>query len=204
MKILNLYAGLGGNRLLWGDDHEVTGVDKSYEISRVYKEQFLNDRVILADAHQYLLDHHHEYDFIWISTPCQTHSMMVKGSRHKVKKYPDMRLYQEIIFLQHFVKCKWVVENVKPYYKPLIEPTKKIGRHYFWANFDIEDFLEDIHFPNFIKTGTVNESEMLKEWLGIKYKGNIYYEGNHDPNQVLRNCIHPRIGLHILNSAQNY
>lgn len=27
MKILNLYAGIGGNRKLWGDDHEVTVVE---------------------------------------------------------------------------------------------------------------------------------------------------------------------------------
>jgi len=24
MKILNLYAGIGGNRKLWGNDHEIT------------------------------------------------------------------------------------------------------------------------------------------------------------------------------------
>lgn len=24
MKILNLYAGIGGNRKLWGDEHEIT------------------------------------------------------------------------------------------------------------------------------------------------------------------------------------
>jgi DNA (cytosine-5)-methyltransferase 1 len=198
MKILNLYAGLGGNRKLWGNDHEVTAVEKSHEIASVYKQQYHNDRIVLADAHQYLLNHHFEYDFIWSSPPCQSHSKMVKGSRHRPKSYPDMALYQEIIFLQHFAKCKWVVENVKPYYETLIKPTKTIGRHYFWANFDITDLLEEIHFPNFINTGTVKESENLKEWLGIKYKGNIYYEGNHDPNQVLRNCVHPKMGLHIL------
>lgn len=26
MKILNLYAGIGGNRELWGNEHEITGV----------------------------------------------------------------------------------------------------------------------------------------------------------------------------------
>ena len=27
MKILNLYSGIGGNRKLWGDEHEVTAVE---------------------------------------------------------------------------------------------------------------------------------------------------------------------------------
>jgi DNA (cytosine-5)-methyltransferase 1 len=27
MRILNLYAGIGGNRKLWGDDHEITAVE---------------------------------------------------------------------------------------------------------------------------------------------------------------------------------
>jgi len=49
-----------------------------------------------------------------------------------------MTLYEEILFLQHHAECKWVVENVKPYYKPLI-PGKLIQRHMFWSNFDIPD-----------------------------------------------------------------
>jgi hypothetical protein len=27
MRILNLYAGIGGNRALWGDEHEVTAIE---------------------------------------------------------------------------------------------------------------------------------------------------------------------------------
>lgn len=27
MKILNLYCGIGGNRKLWGDEHEITAVE---------------------------------------------------------------------------------------------------------------------------------------------------------------------------------
>jgi len=49
-----------------------------------------------------------------------------------------MKLWQEIIFLQANAKCKWVVENVKPYYKPLIEPSNILQRHFFWSNFEIE------------------------------------------------------------------
>lgn len=201
MRVLNLYAGLGGNRQLWGNDHEVTAVEKSHEILKVYRDQFPNDQAIIADAHKFLLNHYNEFDFIWSSPPCQSHSRMVKGSRHMVKAFPDMALYQEIIFLQHFAKCKWVVENVKPYYEPLIKPTKTLGRHIFWANFDIEDF-ESTNYPNFIKADSPSDIQSLKDWLGIQYKGNIYYEGNHSPAQVLRNCVHPKMGLHVFQCAQ--
>jgi hypothetical protein len=29
MKILNLYAGIGGNRKLWGDEHEIVAVENN-------------------------------------------------------------------------------------------------------------------------------------------------------------------------------
>lgn len=200
MKILNLYAGLGGNRKNW-QNVEVTAVEMEQEIADVYKKLFPNDTVIVGDAHQYLLDHSDEFDMVWASPPCQSHSRMMKATRHKVRKYPDMMLYQEIIFLQHFFKGKWIVENVKPYYEPLIKPTAILGRHYFWSNFDISQF--DVPSPKgFITAGTAKETEKLKEWLGIHYEGNIYYKNNHCPGQVLRNCVHPDLGLHVFNESR--
>lgn len=194
VNILNLYGGLGGNRKKW--DASVTMVEMNEQIASVYKDLNVWDKVIIGDAHQYLLDHYTEFDAVWSSPPCQSHTRMMKATRHKRKQYPDMTLYQEIIFLTHFFKGKWVVENVKPYYEPLIKPTKIIGRHYFWSNFPISDF-EDKKIPGFIEMGTVAETQRLKDWLGIQYVGNIYYGGNHCPGQVLRNCVHPDLGLHI-------
>ena len=55
----------------------------------------------------------------------------------------------------------------------------------------------------FITAGTVAETEKLKEWLGIKYEGNIYYKGNHCPGQVLRNCVHPDFGKHVFDCLEN-
>lgn len=197
MKVLNLYAGLGGNRKLW-EGVKVTAVEMEPYIAKVYQDQFPQDTMVIGDAHQYLLDHGHEFDLIWSSPPCQTHSRMMKATRHKKKRYTDMTLYQEIIFLQHFYKGNWVVENVRPFYEPLIRPTAEHGRHFFWSNFDIS-FLEDFkNIKGFIDSGTVKDSERIKEWLGIHYEGNIYYKGNHDPNQVLRNCVHPLIGERVL------
>ena len=35
-KILNLYAGIGGNRKLWGDEHEITAVEYDEATADVY------------------------------------------------------------------------------------------------------------------------------------------------------------------------
>lgn len=96
MKILNLYAGIGGNRKLWGDEHEITAVEYNESIAAIYKDLYPNDTVIVADAHQYLLEHFQEYDFIWTSPPCPTHSRM-NFMKHMPKRFPDMKLYEEII-----------------------------------------------------------------------------------------------------------
>jgi DNA (cytosine-5)-methyltransferase 1 len=140
MKVLNLYCGIGGNRRLWGDIHEVTAVEINPKIASIYKDFFPNDKVIICDAHQFLIDHYEEFDFIWSSPPCPTHSTFMNlwnnKKEYKGKKYPDMALYQEILWLKHFFKGKWVVENVISWYDPLIKPVKS-GNHYFWSNVEI-------------------------------------------------------------------
>ena len=199
MKVLNLYAGVGGNRKLW-KGCDVTAVEYSPEIAEVYQGLYPEDTVVVGDAHQYLLDHHHEFDFIWSSPPCQSHSRMMKATRHKLNRYPDMKLYEEILLLQHFYKGKWVVENVVPYYTPLIE-AKKVGRHLFWSNFDFT--AEDIARPkDFINTSTAVGKEELMNWLGIYFTEKLYYEGSHDLCQVLRNCVHPELGRQLFEEAQ--
>lgn len=201
MKVLNLYAGIGGNRKLW-KDVEVTAVENNEEIAQVYKEQNPDDKVIIGDAHQYLLEHFREFDFIWSSPACQTHSKMNKFTRHNTIRYFDLNLYQEIILLQEFFKGKWVVENVVPYYKPLIVPTHKSGRHLFWSNFYINQF--DMPTPpNFINLATTESKKVMMDWLGIHYDKNIYYGANHCPAQILRNCVHPTVGNLIFNCAKN-
>ncbi len=199
MKVLNLYAGIGGNRKLW-DSCQVTSVEYTQKIADVYKSQHPNDEVVVADAHQYLLENHSRFDFIWSSPPCQSHSKMMKGGRNRKPRYPDMKLYEEILFLQHNHKGLWVVENVVPYYKPLVSPTKQVGRHLFWSNFDFD--VKEVKSPeNFINMTTVEGSRKLKDWLGIHYEGNIYYEGNHCPAQVLRNAVHPLVGKQVYDAA---
>lgn len=197
MKVLNLYACLGGNRLLW-DNCEVTAVELDPELARMYQERFPNDKVVVADAHQYLLDHYKEFDFIWSSPPCPTHSRMVKATKHDINVYPDMKLYEEIIFLEHKYKGKYVVENVISYYDPLIVPYKS-SRHYYWANFHITPCKD---LPKIKDMSRADRDDMAK-YLGFNYPGKNYYiKGNHDPAQVLRNCVHPIEGKHIFDIAR--
>lgn len=197
IKALDLYAGIGGNRKNW-QDVQVTAVEYNEEIAEVYKQNFPDDTVIIADAHEFLLHNYQDYDFIWCSPPCQGNSRMIRSGRNRKPRYPDLRLYEEVIFLKHNFKGKWVVENVIPYYEPLIEGTK-IGRHTFWSNYPISTNVEVPEFKNMMSRQNLSAKKQLQEWLGIFYEKNIYYEGNHCATQILRNCVHPVLGNHVFN-----
>ena len=200
MKILNLYACLGGNRYKWNEvkeDIEVTAVEWDEELARLYQERFPNDKVIVADAHQYLLDHYKDFDFIWSSPPCPTHSRARYwgfGANGKKPIYPNMSLYQEIIFLQHHFKGKYVVENVIPYYEPLI-PAKKRGRHLYWTNFKL---------PNILSERKVKISEGKNEVRNLcKFHDYDFftYKGKQPINKIARNLVDYEAGKTILETA---
>jgi len=199
MKFLNLYAGLGGNRKKIKGVN-CTAVELNPLISNVYAKYNPDDTVINCDAHEYLLKNYSHFDFVWSSPPCQRNTKMIRSGRNRTASYPDLRLYEEILFLTHNFKGLWVVENVEPYYKPLIAPKIKIGRHLFWSNFDIEPFTAP-KIENFINAQNKRAKEALQDWLGIHYAENIYYEKNHCLTQVLRNCVHPDVGEHVFNSG---
>jgi len=197
MKVLNLYAGVGGNRLLW-EDVDVIAVEYDKEIAAVYQDMFPNDTVIVADAHQFLLDHHQEFDFIWSSPPCQSHSQIrynigFKADRKYSKvsaKYPDMKLYEEIIMLQYYFDGLWVVENTIPYYEPLI-PGQKIAGHIWWSNFNIRQ----------IDTGNRNHRGGTVETLQERKQISLDKYDIKNKRQILRNCVEPEVGKHVLDCA---
>ena len=200
MKILNLYAGIGGNRKLWGNEHEITAIENSRDIAAVYSDLFPNDTVIVADAHKYLLDHYKEFDFIWSSPPCQSHSQIrynigFKADRKYKKvdaKYPDLKLYEEVLLLKYWYEGNWVVENTIPYYNPLIQGVK-MGKHLWWSNFDIGNYNVKSRGH---RGGTV---ETLTHLKGI----NVSKYDIKNKRQILRNCVEPELGLHILNQLLN-
>ena len=199
MKILNLYAGIGGNRKLWGNDLEITAVEWDASIAEIYKDLYPNDNVIVGDAHQYLLDHYSEYDFIWASPPCPTHSVTnFFLNPQGIVRYPDMGLYQEIILLQNFFKGKYVIENVKSYYDPLIKPQES-GRHYFWANFRIPFLKIEKQIGRMNGKGQNVARTNNLDKLGFDLSK---YE-HPDKDKLLRNCVAPEIGLAIFESAMN-
>ncbi len=194
IRVLNLYACLGGNRLLW-ENCEVTAVEWDEELARLYQERFPNDKVIVTDAHQYLLDHYEDFDFIWSSPPCPSHSKLALSNKGRTKsKYPDFTLYQEVVFLDNYFNGKYVVENVIPYYEPLI-PAQKRGRHLYWANFTLPRINEPIN-------GIIGNGKDRVEKLSKYHKYDFRkYKGEQPVCKVAANLVHFETGLIIFQCA---
>lgn len=132
MKVLNAYAGIGGNRHLWPDDWQITAVEIDERIALEYARRYPNDRVLVEDAHQFILENATSFDAVWTSPPCPTHSRIMRSKR--VKPTPDPRLWEEIGFLRQ-LEISYVVENVHTYYDPPIAPDVVTPRHYYWVSF---------------------------------------------------------------------
>jgi len=197
MKILNLYANIGGNRFLWGDEHEVTSVELNPKRAAIYKILFPDDEIIIADAHEYLRLNFERFDFIWSSPPCPTHTLLntTMVGLGKRPPYSDMTLYQEIIFLKSWFKGPYCVENVVSYYRPLI-PAQKCDRHLFWCNFKIANL-------NLSKDKPKHEGATVKSLL--KYYGlsaELFKDFNaYDTRHILRDMVTPETGKYILDRA---
>jgi len=201
MKVLNLYACLGGNRYKWDevvDNLEVTAVELDSEAARLYQERFPNDTVIVSDAHQYLLDHYKEFDFIWSSPPCPTHSRF-QTSMKTIRKmqYPDMQLYQEIIFLDSFYEGKYCVENVIPFYTPLI-PAQQRGRHLYWTNFVLPNDINERKNPELSRGLAKDIIERLSVYHDYDF---TKYKGKQDNRKMARNLVDYEAGRTIFETA---
>jgi DNA (cytosine-5)-methyltransferase 1 len=195
MKILNLYAGIGGNRKSWGNNHQVTAVEYDPAIAKVYGDLYPDDELVVGDAHAYLLENYQDFDMIWSSPPCQSHSSFRHniGVRYRgVKpKFPDMSLYEEIVFLEFYSKTLWVVENVNPYYGAMRNPVK-IDRHLYWSNFEIPEMdfkVEKLREAQIPQLQALHGVDLSKYKLANK-------------RQILRNCVYHETGAHILAAAE--
>ena len=203
IKILNLYACLGGNRYKWNEvnnDIEVTAIELDHEAARLYKERFPNDIVIVTDAHQYLLDHYKEFDFIWSSPPCPSHSRVrfsQKNRENCESVYPDLKLYEEVIFLDNYFNGKYVVENVIPYYEPLI-PAQKRGRHLYWCNFKLPSDIGERNEGNGIISKAKNEVDVLCKFHDYDF---YKYKGTQRRDKMARNLVDYEAGKTIFETA---
>ena len=194
-RVLNAYAGLGGNRKYW-TNCEVTAVECDPEIAKVYSQLYPNDKVIVGDASEYLQEHFREFDFIWASPPCPSHSQY----RHNVgvigKGFnpiiPDMTtLYGAIIFLKTYFDGLWVIENVKPYYGTLVEPAFEMHRHLFWGNFVAEK-------KKGFKPAEIRSKNKISDFAGYEV---VAASKIKNKRQVLRNCVDSKLGLHVFECA---
>jgi len=196
MKVLNLYAGIGGNRKLW-EGVTVTAVELNEKIAKIYQDFHPNDTVIIGDAHQYLLDNFEKYDFIWASPPCPTHSRPAFiGTYSKTgellyrPKYPDMKLFEEVLLLKHYFRGKWVVENVISFYKPIMNPVE-VASHYFWCNFFVKPTTRTMCREHH---GGIDALQEKKQFDISGYSGI-------DKIKTLRNCVEPEVGKYIMDYA---
>jgi DNA (cytosine-5)-methyltransferase 1 len=179
---------------VYGGGCEVTAVEYSPEIAQVYGQLYPQDTVVVGDAVAYLEKHYAAFDFIWASPPCPSHGQY----RHNVgvigKGFapimPDMSLYAQIVFLQHYFKGKYVVENVKPYYEPLVKPTFEMQRHLFWSNFDVPARKFD--------KSDIRHKNKISDFEGYEI---VAASKISNKRQALRNCVDSDLGLHVFESA---
>ena len=199
IKVLNLYACLGGNRYKWDDvaDIDVTAVELDPEAARLYQERFPNDKVVVADAHQFLLDHFNKFDFVWSSPPCPSHSKARFARKSTTSAiYPDFKLYEEIVFLDNYFEGKYCVENVVPFYEPLI-PGKKRGRHLYWTNFNLPGDLNER------KVSIMEGKDEVNRWCQFHDFDFYQYKGKQRIDKMARNLVDYEAGKIIFSVAMD-
>jgi DNA (cytosine-5)-methyltransferase 1 len=202
MNVLNLYACLGGNRYKWdevakeaGIDLKVTAIELDKEAAILYQERFSNDKVIVEDAHKYLLENYKNFDFIWSSPPCPSHSRARFARKNTTSAiYPDLKLYEEILFLENYFDGKYCVENVIPYYDPLI-PAQKRGRHLYWTNFNLPNDLKER------KSSIMEGSNEVEKWCEFHDYDFRKYKGNQRLDKMARNLVDYEAGKTIFEIA---
>jgi DNA (cytosine-5)-methyltransferase 1 len=191
MNVLNLYAGIGGNRVDWPATWNITAVEIDTDIAKIYVKRFPADTLIVGDALKYCEKHFAEFDFIWSSPPCPTHGQYRHNVGVLAKGYapimPDMSLYAQIIFLKQYAPKWWLVENVKPYYEPLIAPTVILQRHLAWSNLPIKNFKAPAS-----KIRSRNSLDSFDDLADFVKGTNI-----RNKRQVLRNCVSREVSEYV-------
>lgn len=207
MKILNLYSGLGGNRLKW-DGHDITAIENDGNLCSIYSARFPDDTVWQEDAIEFVENEDlQQFDFIWASPPCTTHS---RTTFFHGRKVPDLtQLFGLRMFLEsnafHGLYC---IENVQPYYKIPEEwqPSAKIDRHRFWTNFDLPS-VDNLVNSRMLGTTRKDQNTIiingkiadLADYHDFPLEILMFFPTRKD--KVLRNMLHYSIGKYILDYA---
>ena len=212
IKTLNLFCGIGGNRLGFDEKYQVTAIDFNEKACRIYKFRFPTDRVIKADAYEYVRKHFSEFEFIWGSPSCKTHSLLnninvgcvYNRSARKNIQLPDFRLYSLITFLKFMFRGIWVIENVRPYYPPLIPPSFALGRHYFWSNIIIPEKNFKIHDIGSIEKADSDYIAWLAEQkeVPIELVEKLTFLTNNEKVTIFRDMVNPKVARYIIKKIE--
>lgn len=198
MKVLNAYAGIGGNRHLWPADWMVTAIEIDERVAAEYARRYPEDHVIVGDAHAFVMEHAHEFDARWSSPPCPTHSRLAinVAKRKGVEPEPDPRLWAEIEHLAA-IGGRYVVENVHTYYVPPIAPDLVTARHYYWTN-HAPDLLTELPALPISGQRLGLTADAIAESYGLPPlpPGSL-----RDRRKAMRNAVVPHEGLEIALAA---
>lgn len=195
MRILDLYAGLGGTAKGIQSVLEKKGVDYEYfaieidpNVCAAHKINNPRSTVICADVKDWL-DKITDFDFVWASPPCQTHSILNFSNKATGKKtnLVDWSLWHVIDHLQRTENVSYVVENVLIWYNEPFKHNFNLDRHYFWTNLSLLSF---------------EYQKRTKDWGYLSVKGwKEYHQVEHaitgNKRQQLRNCLHWSIAAGI-------
>ena len=108
-----------------------------------------------------------------------------------------MMLYQEVIFLKHHFEGKYCIENVIPYYEPLIQGQKR-GRHLYWTNFTLPNDIDRAESKGFMCGQSNNEFQKLCDFHQYDFSK---YNGKQSKIKMARNLVDYEAGKTIFETA---
>lgn len=196
MKVLNAYAGIGGNRHLWPASWKITAIELDERVAAEYARRYPDDTVLVEDAHAFVMDRAAEFEAVWTSPPCPTHSRLAKtvAARTGAALEPDPRLWEEVEFLRE-LGGRYVVENVHTYYAPPIAPDVVTARHYYWTN-NPPAMLTALH-----GTGILCPDTRMAEYAEAYGLPPIPHRALRDSRKAMRNAVVPHEGLELAVAA---
>lgn len=172
-RALDLFSGGGGAGYGYKQaGFDVTGIDNRPQ------PNYAGDRLVIADALDYLAKHGHEYDFIHASPPCQGYSDARNLGKARNGSFPEYPLLIEPtrVLLQKLGK-PYVIETVKP--RPLINPIMlcgtqfglKVYRHrYFESSLVLS---QPAHYPHKDRTPSAGNGVSPKGFISMCGTGGV-------------------------------